>query len=84
MKTELIEVSVAKEYASTFLADPIFILGVNAVLNNTPRFNLVFCGNCKCSDDSGCPKKKVWCNKMCRYMNEDGFCSEGDNKNETN
>ena len=78
MKRELIEVSVAKEFAMEILGDPIFMLGTNAVLNNAPRFNFVFCENCEHSDDIGCSKGKVWCNKMCRYMNKDGFCSEGE------
>lgn len=77
MKVELVEVRVAKEFAEEALGDPILMMGVNAVLNNAPRFNITLCEHCCHSDDVGCPKEKVWCDKMCRYMNKDGFCSEG-------
>lgn len=77
MKMELIEVDVARGYAAEVIGDPILMMGVNSVLNNTPRYNLVLCENCNCHDDVECPRGKVWCNKMCRYMNKDGFCSEG-------
>lgn len=82
MKKELIEVSVAKELAADALGDPILMMGVNAILNNAPRFNLVSCEDCVHSDNIKCSYGKVWCSKMCRYMNVDGFCSEGDNENE--
>mgnify|MGYP003294104111 CR=1 FL=1 len=84
MNRELIEVDIAKEFAAEVLGDPILMMGVSAVLNNAPRFNLVYCWRCKCSDNVEYPKGKVWCNKMCRYMNRDGFCSEGDYDNEAN
>jgi hypothetical protein len=38
---------------------------------------IVFCTNCKESDTVSCPNGKVWCDKMCRYMNKNSFCSEG-------
>lgn len=81
---ELIEVSAAKEFATETFGDPILMMSVNAVLNNTPRFKLVLCENCVNSDDAKCSYGKVWCGKMCRYMNKNGFCSEGDDENETN
>lgn len=83
MKREFVEVNVAKEFAAEALGDPILIMGVNAILNKSPKFNLVFCEECVHSDNIKCSYGKVWCGKMCRYMNVDGFCSEGDNKNET-
>ena len=82
MKRELIEVSVAKEFATEILGDPIIMMGVNSILNKAPRFNFVLCENCDYSDNIKCSYGKVWCSKMCRYMNVDGFCSEGDNENE--
>ena len=38
---KLIEVSAAKEFASTFLADPILKMAVNAVLDNAPTTDAV-------------------------------------------
>lgn len=77
MKRELIEVDVARDFATDMLGDPILMMGVNAVLNSAPRFNLVICENCDYHENVEYPKGKIWCNKICRYMNKDGFCSEG-------
>ena len=44
---KLIDVKVAKEFASTALADPIMIMAVNAVLDKAPGFDLVRCKECK-------------------------------------
>lgn len=47
---QLIEVSVARGYAESLIADPILKMAVNAVLNKTPRVDaveVVRCGNCK-------------------------------------
>ena len=38
------------------------------------------CINCTMSESAFCPKGKVWCNSIGRYMWEDDFCSYGENK----
>ena len=38
---------------------------------------VVRCKDCRQSSPSECPKNRVWCQKMGRYMKEDGYCSEG-------
>lgn len=35
------------------------------------------CEHCVSHDTISCPKGRVWCNHMMRYMKKDGFCSEG-------
>jgi len=37
---------------------------------------VVRCKSCTHSDTIDCSKGMVWCGRMCRYMKEDGFCSE--------
>ena len=47
---QLIEVSVARGYAESLIADPILKMAVNAVLNKTPRVDaveVVRCKNCR-------------------------------------
>lgn len=39
---------------------------------------VIRCKDCKKSDNDAYPVGRVWCHKMCRYMKEDGFCSEGE------
>ena len=39
---------------------------------------VIRCKNCICHEDSSL-RGKVWCLKMCRYMAEDGYCSESKN-----
>lgn len=41
---------------------------------------ITLCINCVCGDIVKLPNDRVWCNKMCRYMNKDSFCSEGNPK----
>ena len=38
------------------------------------------CEHCQLSDTISCPAGRVWCGRMMRYMNLDGFCSEGKEK----
>ena len=66
---KLIEVQATNEFARTFLADPILKIAVNAVLNNAPGFDLVYCRECK----------KEWC-YLRQQLGEDGFCSAGERK----
>jgi hypothetical protein len=44
---KLLDAKATKEFASTFLADPILKMAVNAVLNNAPGIELVHCSECK-------------------------------------
>lgn len=74
---ELIEASVVKEYVNAAFGDPILMIAVNSALKNVPKTNITYCGECEHSDEIGCSNGKVWCNKMCRYMDKDAFCSEG-------
>lgn len=38
---------------------------------------VVICMNCLCGEIVKYPNGKVWCQRMCRYMNKEGFCSDG-------
>lgn len=53
----------AAEYARDFLptVDAVEVVRCNACQSHEP---------CEV-------KGRVWCKKLCRYMKEDGFCSEG-------
>ena len=42
--------------------------------------NFVRCKKCTHSDTLQCSVGYVWCDRMCRYMKEDGFCSFGERK----
>lgn len=74
---EFVEVNALKEYVNTVFGDPILTIAVNNVLKNLPKTNIAYCGECKFSDEIECSKGKVWCNKTCRYMDKDAFCSGG-------
>ena len=43
---------------------------------------VVRCEQCKSNDRTDDDKRRgiVWCKKICRYMKVDGFCSEGERK----
>lgn len=43
---------------------------------------ITHCVDCTMSESAFCPRGKVWCNAIGRYMWTDDFCSYGDNKNE--
>lgn len=84
---KLVEVKAAKEFASTFFGDPVLKMAVNAVLDNTPGFDLVRCKDCMYSDYAF---EKYWCeyhwNKYkCSpspfEVKADGFCNNGERKN---
>ena len=54
---------------------------VEVTIDNQPTADVVKvvrCKNCICHEDSSL-RGKVWCLKMCRYMAEDGYCSESKN-----
>ena len=38
---------------------------------------IVICKECKFHENSDVVNR-IWCRNMCRYMKEDGFCSEGE------
>lgn len=41
---------------------------------------VVLCQNCGHHTTDTCPKDKVWCRRLSRYMDADGFCSYGERK----
>lgn len=41
---------------------------------------VVRCRDCGNSEPCNPPRGRVWCRKLCRYMNEDGYCSEPERK----
>lgn len=42
--------------------------------------SLVHCEDCGHHSDNGCPDDRVWCRRLSRYMDTDGFCSYGERK----
>ena len=40
----------------------------------------VHCEDCARGDDDSWPAGKIWCNKLGRYMDRNGFCSFGKEK----
>ena len=47
-------------------------------IGKTPGLEVIHCENCTHGDPEDCPDGRVWCTRMCRYMEFDGFCSFGD------
>lgn len=41
---------------------------------------VVRCENCDKSNDDVWPAGKIWCAKMCRYMDKNGSCSYGEER----
>ena len=37
----------------------------------------VLCENCVHGSHVDCPEGRVWCDKLCRYMVYEGYCSYG-------
>ena len=58
------------------IGDRYFVLRTDPV----DAVKVVHCENCNKSDDDVYPAGKVWCHKMCRYMDRDGFCSFGEER----
>ena len=73
---KLIEAKAAKEFANTFLGDPVLKMAVNAVLNNAPGFELVCCKDCKYLGITG---GEYWCDRTLDSFptDEDNFCAYG-------
>lgn len=46
-------------------------------LTTVDAVEVVRCKACLSHEAEGCPKGKVWCKTICRYMKPDGYCSEG-------
>ncbi len=40
----------------------------------------VLCKECKHGSHVDCPEGRVWCDKMCRYMGFEGYCSYGERR----
>ena len=47
------------------------------LMHTVDAVEVVRCKDCQNGADDAWPDGKVWCRKMCRYMNKEGFCSEG-------
>jgi hypothetical protein len=75
MKMKLVDVKSTKEFADTFLPDPILKMAVNSVLNNAPGFDLVHCSECQ---------KSNYCavRQLMKYEHgvDDPFCPYGERK----
>ena len=69
---KLIEVNAAREFASTFLADPILKMAVYAVLNNAPGFDLVRCKDCRYYNADG-----EYCSFWGACRHPEHYCEEG-------
>lgn len=41
---------------------------------------VVRCKDCESHSSNGCPDHRVWCRRLCRYMDSDGFCSDGERR----
>ena len=84
---KLIEVKIAKEFASTFFSDPILKWAVNKVLDNAPCFELVRCKDCKHWEEAfGTDGKLGYCAMSVNQHGgfaiwyPDDFCSYGERK----
>lgn len=74
---KLLEVKTANEFASTFFADPVLKMAVNAALDNAPGLDLVRCKDCRFYS-----KDTVSCSFVTADTNwyEEDFCSYGERK----
>lgn len=73
---ELIEPKRAKEFASTLFNDPILKMAVNAVLDKTPKLEIVNCKDCKWKYEY-C-QSNFYCDLTGHQIYEDDFCSYGE------
>ena len=91
-----IEVTAAKEYANTVMADPILKAAVNSILDNAPGADAVEVVRCK--DCKHWHEETGWCNHHSHFigdkgeachpwesndwkmLNHDDFCSYGERK----
>ena len=79
---KLIEAYQAKEFASTFLADKILQAAVNAVVDNCPSIDVVYCHECKYflrhtqvdTDRGDCACYGI---TACRVKHVSDYCSKG-------
>lgn len=82
-ENQLINVSAAKGYVETFLADPILKMAAYAVLNNAPRVDaveVIRCENCRFSKffpESGTRKCRAQ-NGLHRTVEDGDFYSYGE------
>ena len=50
------------------------------IVYDRPCIKLVRCAECSHGSHVDCPEGRVWCEKMCRYMVFEGYCSYGKRK----
>lgn len=76
-----IDAEKAWENAQRIYSDPVLLLAIKNVLDSTTTVKaveVVRCGECQHADYSGCARGIVYCMEHACYMDEDGFCSEGE------
>ena len=44
------------------------------------KVNVIRCKDCDHGSHVGTPEGRVWCEKICRYMRYEGYCSLGERK----
>lgn len=76
---KVIEVKTAKEFASTFLCDPVLQMAVNSVLNNAPGFELIRCKDCIWRSEFDA-NEIAMCFDHEQYVTESDYCSNGERK----
>ena len=60
------------------------ICELEIAIGKTPGMRLVRCEKCAHGSHVDCPEGRVWCDKMCRYMVFDGYCSYGERGSDGN
>ena len=56
------------------------VLQVLAEAPTVDAVEVVRCKDCESHSSNGCPDHRVWCRRLCRYMDSDGFCSDGERR----
>ena len=77
---KLIEANQLKECGSTLFNDPILKMAVNAVVDNCPGMEIVYCKDCKWRSHNT-PDGFHWCDEHERgSLMDDDFCSYGERR----
>lgn len=59
--------------------------GARKLMEDAPGVDaveMVRCQNCTYHNTNACPKNRVWCKRLSRYMDPDGYCSYGKGKDQ--
>ena len=76
---KMIKVSDLKGFASTFFADPVLQLAVNAAAAHAPSVEIVLCGECVACGQPDCPM-----NGSPGEVSVSDFCSYGVRRTDVN